>query len=88
MDESAQRYSWSSLGIDENYAPDDRPAVDRPDSEDFLWEEMLEAAREDGNTLSFFVVIQTQNGRSQDLYISPDWPSAEAFAKSLTAAVH
>jgi hypothetical protein len=81
MDESAQRYLWSSLGIDENHASDDCPSVDRPDGEDFLWEEMLEAAREDGNVLSFFVVTRTQNGRSQNLYISPDWPSAEAFAK-------
>lgn len=87
MDQSAQRYLWSSLGIDENYAPDDRPSIDQPESEDFLWEEMLEAAREDGNVLSFFVVTQTQNGRSQDLYISPDWPSAEVFAKKRVAEI-
>ena len=87
MDKSAQRYLWHSLGIDENYDPDDRPSIDLPDSEDFLWEEMLEAAREDGNVLSFFVVSQTQNGLSKNLYTSPDWPSAEAFAKKCIADI-
>jgi hypothetical protein len=87
MDESAQRYLWHTLGVDENYDPDDHPSIDQPDSEDFLWEEMLEAAREDGNVLSFFVVSQTQDGLSKDLYISPDWPSAEAFAKKHIADI-
>src|SRR5258708_16550342 len=87
MDESAQKYLWSSLGIDENYGPGDHPPLDQPDNEDFLWEEVLEAAREDGNLLSFFVVSHTHNGRSEDLYISPDWPSAEAFAKRRIADI-
>jgi hypothetical protein len=87
MDESARRYLWNSLGIDENYDPADRPSIDQSDSEDFLWEEMLDAAREDGNLLSFFVVSQTQNGFSKELYISPDWPSAEAFAKKRIADI-
>ncbi len=33
-------------------------------------------------TTLLFAVRQTQNGQSEDLYISPDWPSAEACAKS------
>lgn len=79
MEESAKRYLWSSLGIDENYDADDRPSIEQPDGEDFPWEEMLEAAREDGNLLSFFVVSQTQNGRSQDLYISPDSAASRGY---------
>jgi hypothetical protein len=48
---------------------------------DFLWEELLEAAREDGNLLSFFVVNEAKGNVSESIYVSPDWPSAEAFAK-------
>jgi hypothetical protein len=47
-----------------------------------LWEELLEAAREDGSLLSFFVVNEATGSRSESLYVSPDWPSAEAFARS------
>lgn len=87
MDESAQAYLWSSLGIDENYDPTDLPPRHDPDSEDFLWEELLEAAREDGNLLSFFVVNEATRNSSKSLYVSPDWPSAEAFARKRATGV-
>ena len=82
MDEAAQTYLWSSLGISETYDATDVPPREDPGSEDFLWEELLEAAREDGNLLSFFVVNEAEGSSSKSLYVSPDWPSAEAFAKS------
>jgi hypothetical protein len=81
MDEAAQKYLWSSLGINESYNAADLPPMDDPASEDFLWEELLDAAREDGNLLSFFVVNEGIGSISTSLYVSPDWPSAEAFAK-------
>jgi hypothetical protein len=87
MDETAQSFLWSSLGIDEAYDPTDLPSRTRPESEDFLWEELLDAAREDGNLLSFFVVNEAKGTFSESLYVAPDWPSAEAFAKRhITAA--
>ena len=73
MDEAAQTYLWNSLGIDETYSP--------AGSEDLLWDELLDAARDDGNQLSFFVVNEAKGFRSESLYVAPDWPSAEAFAK-------
>jgi hypothetical protein len=73
MDEAAQTYLWNSLGIDESYSP--------AGSEEVLWEELLDSAREDGNLLSFFVVNEAEGGSDKSLYVSPDWPSAEAFAK-------
>jgi hypothetical protein len=82
MDEAAQTYLWSSLGINETYDATEVPACQDPDREDFLWEELLEAAREDGSLLSFFVVNEATGSRSESLYVSPDWPSAEAFARS------
>ena len=72
MDEAAQTYLWNSLGIDETYSP--------AGGEDLLWDELLDAAREDGNQLSFFVVNEAKGGGPKSLYVSPDWPSAEAFA--------
>lgn len=87
MGDDAQELLWASLKIDDNYEPGDIPPVHGPASADFLWEELLEAAREDGNLLSFFVVNETKDNVSESLYISPDWPSAEAFAKRRSASV-
>jgi hypothetical protein len=86
MDETAQSFLWNSLGIDEAYDPTDLPSRTHPESEDFLWEELLDAAREDGNLLSFFVVNEAKGTFSESLYVAPDWPSAEAFAKRHIAA--
>jgi hypothetical protein len=77
MDEVAQTRLWQSLGIDESYDLDEMAS---PDRSDILWEEMSDAAREDCSLLSFFVVTEEVGGRPETLYVSPDWPSAEAFA--------
>jgi hypothetical protein len=47
---------------------------------------LLYAAREDGNLLSFFVVTTSTGRTSASVYVSPDWPSAEAVTKSLIGA--
>ena len=78
MDEAAQAHLWQSLGIDESYESEELPP--QPDRRDFLWEEAWDAAREDGSLLSFFVVTEAIGRRVENLYVSPDWPSAEAFA--------
>jgi hypothetical protein len=44
--------------------------------------ELLEAAREDGNLISFFVVNAEEGSTSQTLYVGPDCLSAEEFAKA------
>jgi hypothetical protein len=85
MDDAAQAFLWNTLGINEASDATDVPSREDAGSEDFLWEELLEAAREDGNSLSFFVVSEANGPRSRSLYVSPDWPSAEAFAKSRLA---
>jgi hypothetical protein len=86
MDAAAQRYLWSSLGIDKTHDASDVPSIDGAAGNDFLWEELLDAAREDGNLLSFFVVNELDGSTSESLYVSPDWPSAEAFAKGRLAS--
>src|ERR1700758_235408 len=71
----------SALELEKNFEPADIPAPDGSDYEDFLWEELYDAAREDvrndPNLYSFFVVAETKAGKTEDLYVSPDWPSAE-----------
>ena len=77
------RTSGNHFGIDEAYEPVDVPHIHTGDGEDFLWDELLEAAREDGSLLSFFVVNESRNGTvTESLYVAPDWPNAEEFAKT------
>lgn len=86
MDDVAQNHLWNSLGVDENYEPADVPLRGDPERQDFLWEELLDAAREEGNLLSFFVVSEEVGTGAASLYVSADWPSAEAFAKRRTVS--
>ena len=89
MDEDALQHLWETLKPEEIYDPAGLPSLGDSDGEGeaFLWDELLEQAREDGNMLSFFVVNETVSGRSGSLYVSPDWPSAEAFAKQRLASI-
>lgn len=86
LDAAATSALADALKIAENYAPGDIPDVNGSDYEDFIWEELCEAAREDvrldPNLYSFFVVSETKGGKTEDRFISADWPSAEAFAMS------
>ena len=82
MDAQAQQQLWDALKPEEIYEPSGLPTSDEEvEREAFLWDELLEQAREDGSLLSFFVVNETNGRRSESLYVSPDWPSAEAFAQ-------
>jgi hypothetical protein len=85
IDSEARDALAAALELENNYESADIPDPDAPDYDDFLWDELLKAAREDvrndPNLYSFFVVSESRPAQSQDLYISPDWPSAEAFAK-------
>lgn len=83
MDERATQRLWTVLKLEETYEPSELPLLNDSNlaAKDFLWDELLDQAREDGNTLSFFIVNETVSGRVQGLFVSPDWPSAEAYAK-------
>jgi hypothetical protein len=82
----------AALELEKNYEPADIPDPNGSDYDEFLWDELLEAAREDVRTdpdlYSFFVVSESTSAQPQDVYISPDWPSAEAYAKKLIVAIH
>ena len=89
IDSEARQALAAALELEKNYEPTDIPRPDSSDYDDFLWDELVEAAREDvrndPNLYSFFVVSETRLAQSQELYVSPDWPSAESFAKNLLA---
>jgi hypothetical protein len=87
MDGAALRSLWNALKPEDIYEPANLPSLDDPnyvsgEAEAFLWDELVDQARERDNLFSFFVVNEVRNGRSENLYVSPDWPSAEAFVKS------
>jgi hypothetical protein len=58
------------------------PSQEDPDFAETLWLEVEDGAREDWNTFSYFVVMEQAGSGSTPIYVSADWPSAEAFAKS------
>lgn len=86
VNEEAKKRLATALEFAARYTPEDLPDPNGPDYDDFLWEELSEASLEDvrqcPRLYSFFVVTETKAGNAEELYISADWPSAEAFAKS------
>ncbi len=85
MDMEGLQKLWSALKPEDIYDPAGLPKLGDPEGEGeaFLWDELVEQAREDGSLLSFFVVNETKGRLSEARFVSPDWPSAEAFAKDL-----
>ena len=76
----------ATLNLEGKYEVTDIPAPDATDYADFIWDEICEGAIEDvrqSPTLnSFFVVVETNAGKAEELYVTPDWPSAEVFARN------
>jgi hypothetical protein len=87
MDDEALKQLWTVLEVEKTYDAADLPSLGQPDGagEDFLWDELLESAREYGQEVSFFIVNETRDRRSESVWVSPDWPSAESFAKKRLA---
>lgn len=84
MNDEALKRLWNVLEVEKTYDAADLPPLGQPDGagEDFLWDELTDSAREYGNELSFFIVNETHGKKSESLWVSPDWPSAETFAKA------
>lgn len=88
VDDEAKQCLTAALEIEENYDQEDIPDPNGQDYDGFLWEALSEASQEDVRQSprlnSFFVVTETKAGGAEDIYVSADWPSAEAFAKKRT----
>jgi hypothetical protein len=80
MDEDALEFLAKSLHLDSVETASDLSPKD-PDYADSIWEEMADGAREDWDSFSYFIVAQDLAGETSQLFVSADWPSAEAFAK-------
>ena len=89
MDEAAQQRLWETLRPENTYDPAGLPKLDDVEGEGvaFLWDELLEQAREDGSLLSFFIVNETTGIRTESLFVSPDWPSAKTYAQERLQAI-
>jgi hypothetical protein len=78
-----------ALELNKIYASEDIPSAGTTEYEEFLWDELSESAREDVRQSpilnSFFVVCETRNGKTEELFLSTDWPSADRFAKERLA---
>jgi hypothetical protein len=62
-----------SLMIEQQYESNEIPSAS-VDDPDFLWEELCESAREDGQKCSFFVVSKASKLRRSFRHVSADWP--------------
>jgi hypothetical protein len=89
MDDDAMLVLATALDIEQTYSKEDIPRIGTAEFEDLLWEELYGSAQEDvrldPNLRSFFVVRESRNGKSDDLYVAGDWPSAEKFARERLA---
>lgn len=74
MIEDALAFLQKALDLENKYEPAESPAS-------LQWEDVEDEAREGGNVLSFFVVVEEIQGDSKAVYVSPDWPSAGQFAR-------
>ncbi len=83
---AAIRILADSLQLENSYDAEDIPSPESPEYSDFIWEELLDSAREDGQLRSFFVVaVDTAGEPETTTFISPDWPTAESFATQIGA---
>ncbi|QNI30836.1 hypothetical protein H7849_17165 [Alloacidobacterium dinghuense] len=86
MEQDAKETLAQALELSKKFEPEDIPNSNGIEYDDFLWEELSEDSLEDVRQYprqhSFFVVTVNKDGKSQDRYVSTDWPSAESYAKS------
>ena len=85
MDETALAHLAKSLAFTGTFEDEDIPSPSEENYQDFVWEAMVDSAREDGNVFSYFVVQKTSGGSSEDIFVSGDWPTAEAYARLVGA---
>jgi hypothetical protein len=84
MQSGAVDFLADSLKLAEKYEPADIPPADQEQYAEMLWEDLQDGARENWNTFSYFVVMETQTGGlPTPVFVSNDWPTAEAFVKQL-----
>jgi len=87
MNDAALDHLAISMKLSADFEESDTPPRSDEEYTDFLWGEMLDAAREDWNLFSFFVVKESDSANARELFVSPDWPTAEAYLNLLSNGV-
>ena len=83
MDDSALALLASSLNFESIYDPSGIPKPNDEGYEDFIWDVMVDEAREDWNSFSYFIVTKSHGRQTEELFVSGDWPTAQAYVKTL-----
>ena len=78
MSDDAKAFLWKSLKPEELYEAEGLPTEPGEEYDAFLLDELLSEGREEWNTFSYFLVMEAGG---EAVFVSPDWPTAEAFAK-------
>jgi hypothetical protein len=81
MDDAALAHLAASLKPESIYEEEDIPKPGDEGYEDFIWDVMVDDAREDWKTFSYFVVTKSKGQKTEELFVSGDWPTAEAYVK-------
>jgi hypothetical protein len=81
MDDEALAHLAASLKPESIYEESGLPKPGEDGYEDFIWDVMVDDAREDWNSFSYFVVTKSNGRKTEGLFVSGDWPTAEAYVK-------
>jgi hypothetical protein len=83
MDDAALAHLAASLKPESIYEEGGIPKPGDDGYEDFIWDVMVDDAREDWKTFSYFVVTRSDGRKTEVLFVSGDWPTAEAYVKMM-----
>lgn len=83
MDDEALAHLAASLKLESLYEESGIPRPAEDGYEDFIWDVMVDNAREDGSTCSYFIVTKSNGRKTEELFVSEDWPTAEAYVKMM-----
>jgi hypothetical protein len=81
MDDAALSHLARSLKPETIYDESGIPKLGEEGYEDFIWDVMVDDAREDWKTFSYFVVSKSNGRRTEELFVAADWPTAEAYVR-------
>lgn len=83
MDREALAHLAASLDLESAFEPTDIPTPMDENYENFIWDVMVDSAREDWNSFSYFVVTKSFGRRIEEVFVSGDWRSAETYVKQM-----
>jgi hypothetical protein len=83
MDDNALAHLAASLNVEALFEPANIPKPSDEDYEAFIWDVMVDDAREDWKSFSYFVVTRSNGRKTEELFVSGDWPTAEAYVKQM-----